>query len=842
MELALLAEMGESDEDGVFAAPAFAPGLAAVAPVAAAADSDEEDHALALVAGEVQFPFERRSERLMEHARKGRRELKEQRRAVELQEREQQQGERDAVILAAAPKLGKLVGLTLARSSRDPLTSAALTCRRAFSCAVRSDRSARKAQGKAAKEVDECMRKLQYNRIWERLVSAPASGSSVVVRLWAHEMDTTKQIMRLSSAAIGDLLPGEVVPAGQFAQTVMVQTGRLHVRVFAGPGVMAFDAGRDDMYVCKGLVLDTGGADAYLEALVARLPFDLEDSSGDLQRLSEASDWFWLQFALDRDLTNAVMLKPVYDWCARGPENILPHTIACLCHGLQLAKDRVALGKQVSLASSSLSRLFRKLSFYTPARQAVLSVVRGSTQVVAGPRLPEDTRLALQLAEQIYGAKDLEYLGRRHGNGRLISAFGQKLFDFLGNLQIRLGEDGAMTVCFVHNCFVAEGSPEELAGLVRGGRCCPDEATGKSKVAASVCNFVFGACWEVSCISRWKYVTKLFKRTSMLNACDGLLDKTLAFVRDGFGPDFFSLEADLERVARASPDNQAVKDKLRLLKACKALLHEDAAVTTTVLTISFKIVDELQLAIQGNSKDGVARATLLQMVDPSRSPLAVAVERLLAMFEDFPSGENWALFRARGLSGSSVRVRRVSRGVLTRLSGGLETYYVRPLGTAPEVLVLTLPSVDLPRREKKAVVKEFQDTPRLCLPLGARRLAQMCEGLPLGEAMRMIRQPISVLGDEALLASDKSERDHAQFRCDLRSEKTASNFDDAASRVFCRTARQAHIDGGGSDPLKARLFADSSAPTRKNTQVRPDCGTATTSCPPTRPCLRPTGQ
>ncbi len=86
----------------------------------------------------------------------------------------------------------------------------------------------------------------------------------------------------------------------------------------------------------------------------------------------------------------------------------------------------------------------------------------------------------------------------------------------------------------------------------------------------------------------------------------------------------------------------------------------------------------------------------------------------------------------------------------------------------------------------------------------------------MGSPWRLIQQPISVLGDKALQASDKSERDHAQFRCDLRSEKTAANFDDAAPRVFCRAARQAHIDSGGEDPLRAKLVEESSGQQKFN--------------------------
>ena len=61
-------------------------------------------------------------------------------------------------------------------------------------------------------------------------------------------------------------------------------------------------------------MLDSGGAaaDAYL-ALLARLPFNLE-KVGDHLRLTDASDWFWSQFAVDRYMSNALMLKQVFVW------------------------------------------------------------------------------------------------------------------------------------------------------------------------------------------------------------------------------------------------------------------------------------------------------------------------------------------------------------------------------------------------------------------------------------------------------------------------------------------------------------------------------------------------
>ena len=66
----------------------------------------------------------------------------------------------------------------------------------------------------------------------------------------------------------------------------------------------------------------------------------------------DTADWSWLQFAIDRDASNALVLSRVADRMEKGTTNGLMHTESCGCHSLQLAKNKDVSSKRHAAAAS----------------------------------------------------------------------------------------------------------------------------------------------------------------------------------------------------------------------------------------------------------------------------------------------------------------------------------------------------------------------------------------------------------------------------------------------------------------------------------------------------------
>ena len=164
-----------------------------------------------------------------------------------------------------------------------------------------------------------------------------------------------------------------------------------------------------------------------------------------------------------------------------------------------------------------------------------------------------------------------------------------------------------------------------------------------------------------------------------------------------------------------------------------------------------------------------------------------------------PDAPYWFLLRCVSCDwDSSVDVRLRARSSLLRLGAGLEQHFCLKLSQPPASLIVALPDVPATQAHKDQVMDKFMATPSDCLPLGARRLAERCRNAE--DPLEVIVEPIDFLSRNAPLASDFSERAHAQMRQNLRSSTVGRRFDTAADNVLCRQCRTAHMQRNGRDP------------------------------------------
>ena len=117
-----------------------------------------------------------------------------------------------------------------------------------------------------------------------------------------------------------DALDGEVATGAHVSRSVFLQDGKLHEFSYEQRRSSAESKHTVTPYICRAYLLEEPSASAYYSALRDRLPFDLEDNNS-MAEFFDTADWSWLQFAIDRDGSNALVLNRVADRMEEGTTN-----------------------------------------------------------------------------------------------------------------------------------------------------------------------------------------------------------------------------------------------------------------------------------------------------------------------------------------------------------------------------------------------------------------------------------------------------------------------------------------------------------------------------------------
>ena len=721
--------------------------------------------------------------------------------------------------------------LSSAEKPLDPLTKGAVLCVLAFARSKRSDDAMTKKQDIAAKRVVSVVSRLQQqcaqNFLFAastgssffssalavpaevRLAAAGPVGPPIVVKMFSHQFDTTKQRLK-QKLPESERLPGESNIQSYVTATVMMQEAQLH-RCISWPG--GHREVEDHPFLMPATTLVKSNANHYLASLLRRLPINFENAA-ELQRLASGADFMWFCWGTDRDITLASVLDWFIDLLVRStPRTVLTHVEMCALHGVQLVKDRFPHSRACAIQSVSLCKQFRHTTFRQGARAAIIDHVDSSCRVRNCKRPDGIVSHAAVLFEALFGDRKTYRIvehdaapgsRRKRTTKRKESALLCRIDRMLESFDIVRRPDGTMRLVWCHYCFVEE-DPCSLTAPVGGGRgrrCCGSDAEGRRKVAGIVCNYLFAATWAVAAVNRWAYIGHVWKKMLLLCLLDDSLMVMLDGVRRGAGLEL-NLEDALTRAVAANPEDLSSKNHLKVIRLCKTLGHPNSSVLMVVGVMLSLLMDRIHYSVLGrsqHSREKQKRASLIDLVNPTSSVIGWAEDQLVQLADTFRADcSSWLLLACLGVSFATQRVRLLARAALIRNHTGLVHHFTKKFSSAPYILLLTLPDVDVSSSVKRAISEEFVfRTPRACLPLGAQRLQDACSSV--NDVMTVLCEPVRVWGAQTPVATDNVERAHAQVKQDLKSATRGRTSEQSQDRVFCKQVRATHIARKGTDP------------------------------------------
>ena len=314
-------------------------------------------------------------------------------------------------------------------------------------------------------------------------------------------------------------------------------------------------------------------------------------------------------------------------------------------------------------------------------------------------------------------------------------------------------------------------------------------------------------------MSRWGYLNRMMKRQALLEGAGGLLTSILDEVKVVLSVDY-SLEQHLTALLQADKDNFTVRNKLKVLKICRAMLRPLALLEMVVTVVGHGIVDQIHHSILGNKQ--MNQASLVDLLDPKTSAIEKAQKALLDAMKSFsPTNPTWLLAHLLGIEFFSRSTKLHVRKSLGRLAAGVNFYFEVFLSQDFWCLVVVLPRLgaSLSRNEQLQHLQRFYNASKLCLSLAGQRLR---DDYPTAEDALVRCRPWAEtfftkpgIADTAFV-----ERMHAACRQSVKSQTRSRGFNEAADRLYCKQVGALHASQGGANssrlPLPIR-YVDSSS-------------------------------
>lgn len=587
----------------------------------------------------------------------------------------------------------------------------------------------------------------------------------------------------------------------------MVQAAKLDSMVVGASGeTMAHE---ECPYFIRTQFLWRQTANFLLEAIQKVAPFAFHDAA----RITEVACAFEvviLAFARDGASANSLALEWVWDQVFHSaPANVIPISHLCALHKTAIARSRVQGVLSVAAALQSLTKLIRIGKNLDGVSQSIHHVVSTNFVVVCAPRPEKYDLRAKKLVELLFMGGDEQnrndYLFKTLRDGRRVpTTMYADLLSYLDVVDVQRhdDEDDRLKGFFVHWCCVREGSMEHLElGLRVGDKCCENEEQSLSKTVGPILQWITGRAWLTMAISRWTHVPVVLRRALVASLGPrNILAEALDHMRNCWEVEF-NLERDLARMLSIDKDDFSTMQKLRLLRVCKVLCKDSAALKMAMGMTTTSPADQVMYSVFGFNRK---RSNILDLMRPGASPITKAQERAFELLATWlPDDDNmWATLAAVGADFALAATRMQARAQALQMSAGILDAFELQMCRPPYSLVVLC--FDLQPEVVEFVLRDWLHTPEECLPLGALRLKRMYGGVP--RRPELIAPIMKSWAENSYVSIDLSERNHNRMRNDLSSGGQGRSPTLSSNRVFNREVLASHVARGGT-PLHEKARA-----------------------------------
>ena len=320
------------------------------------------------------------------------------------------------------------------------------------------------------------------------------------------------------------------------------------------------------------------------------------------------------------------------------------------------------------------------------------------------------------------------------------------------------------------------------------------------KTAQPLIQWFCHRAWEQVAESRWTKSVNLLRR--VLTGC--LAQRILPNCLRGMQTSWQvheGLAAALERQVRADANDFTSRNKLRLLRVCRALCPPDAAPDVAIVLQALLAVDPVLYDLLGGDHTDTVQVTLADFCCWERNPISVAQDRIVKRLQAWGTeGPIWSVLAGVGARFDDPRCALLAKAELLAMSAGLVDHFELRM-VAPPYSLIRLLSPGVSPGVQRRCVESFLQTPEHCLTDFCKRLRARCP--TIAAVLRQGRPIIEAWAKGSFLGIGRTEqRSHGLMRQELRSERRARSFTRSANRSLCQELRSTHMKRGGTDPAK----------------------------------------
>ena len=146
-----------------------------------------------------------------------------------------------------------------------------------------------------------------------------------------------------------------------------------------------------------------------------------------------------------------------------------------------------------------------------------------------------------------------------------------------------------------------------------------------------------------------------------------------------------SLAASLVRLVKADANDFSSRNKLRLLRVCRALCPQDASSEIAIVLQSVLAVGPILCKLMGGDKEENGRATLADLCSCDGNPISQAQDRIVQRLQAWGDGASplWSVLTSVGVNFEDPRCALKAKAELLTLSAGLLDHFELRMSAPP---------------------------------------------------------------------------------------------------------------------------------------------------------------